>query len=837
MTRKILLILLIIIALSSLAGASSSLQTYNGSTLNQVFYDRALQQITRSGYNSSYGSDSYMDHSMTTPNIYLEICNETMNIGDQIDLVYTSKNKSVIQSTLLFRPQIHSFYQKNISNQTINCTKVDVLLAASKTLYPGYLTPIIVPQNSTYDWANYNLSQVTVLEELPVFLNGSFDVGIEVIGPPKKYEITVVHAYDEQDSEITRNSKQLIVSFLSRNQTVDEEEKLGLGESMIHTKEIVGGETVYVNDLKSLEILTYSPCTPINGSGYYLMNDSAYNQNETCINITNSSQLVINFGDEIIVGDGNNQTGSRANNTCAVMIKNSDDITVENLKTTNYYYGLCVENSSVTVYGTGTTENFRGARVDKNSTVTFVQVKFTNEESEIISRNDSEVTFYSVNLTSAQLKSTFKNIKVKSVESLPEPLTIPGLKDIGQFVEYINLTTNNSRAQISFEYKEPLPNNVVTDNITIYEYERGVTTTSVILRNRTVYNTTTNTTTIEYYNETITNTSSGNWSPVYTLVSPSEGLIISPTLTSFSIFAPYGEEAPPNPEPTPQPTPTPNPVSGTSSGNGGTPQSPIYTESGPAVQSPIFLNLTIPSNISLMQGEAGEINFKIKNIGHGVAENLLIAPDVRRGWDYSNQSIKNILPGEEISGNVMLAPYEKELPGDYLIPVSIYLKDVDGKLKKLQSEILKVKVLPRLSLDRLKIIEYPPEIKYAPYSEIDVSFLAKNIGDSDLNNISAVIGDSDCVKKIITKPTNIEKGSLAELKYTLVFGNKNSCYTNIKFYDGEKLVGFLPIHVIGEDKGFGFPDVRPAKKIFWIILIIVWSILTLIVFERKRRRN
>ena len=825
-TVKISIFVLIILMLIVPALSFQANLTYrNGTQIDQIFYDRA-GLIAGS---NTYGSDSYMDHSHTTPNLFIDVCHPNLEIGQQFDLVYSSMNNSLLYSALYYRPQVHSLSERIINGTLMNCTIMDVSLAATKTLFPGYLTPILVPENSTYDWSDYNTSVVEELDTLPTFLNGSFDVGISVDGPPKRYFITPVSAYDQSSQEITQNAQELLLSFLDANNNSMNEERLALGESMIQTQEITGGETVYINDILSLEIQVYDPCDPINGSGYYIMNKSVYNQNNTCIEINNSANLVINFADEIITGDGNS-TGSKSNDTCAVTIKNSEHVTIENLKTANYYYGVCVKNSTVTIFGTGSTANIRGAKIDENSTVNLVDLLFTNEESEIVSQNNSVVNFYSVNVTTAMLDSSFKNVIVKEVTSLPEPLDIPDLVNISQFVEYVQ-NGNDSYAQMSFHYEDPLPNNGAIDNVTIYKYTRGITTYTT----DTLINETDNST----YTVTYENTTSGNWTEVFTLVSPSQQLIMSPNMTSFSIYAPFTNEAQPVPDPDPQPDPQPNPTpeSGGGSGAGGTPTAPQFDDFGDSVAEPVVLNLTVPENLSFMQGEVGQINFTIENIGNGDSGNLVVGPQTRRGWDSSNQTLDNLKVGESYEGQVMIAPYEKELPGDYLVPVTIRVYDDNDNLVKLLSEVVKVKVTPRASLKRIKILEYPPEIIYTAYSEIDVAFLAENIGDFDLTNLSMVMDDSPCIRRVEGDLKDMIKGEQTKLKYRFYFDKGGICQTNMRFYSNDELVGFLPLNFRDEDRAtISLPITTIGKQAVWIIIFIIWTILTIVVIERRRKR-
>ena len=702
---------------------------------------------------------------------------------------------------------------------------MDIDLAAGKALYPGYVSPVIIPQNASYDGERGNNTDVILFDSLSTLLNGSYSVGVDVDGPPKIYLIKVTDVYDDQNLEVSRNERQLHMTLVNASNETLIEAKLNKGDALIYDMELKNDYAVYVNGLRALEILDYRPCDPINEPGYYVMNESKWNHNGTCVILNDTSNLVLNFGDEIIDGD-ENQTSVL--DRCSVIVENSVNITLENMKVQDYYYGLCVVNSSVEVFGTGAHANFRGAKVMNDSYARFVDISFDNNESEIISFDDSIVDLELVNVTTAYIKATFRGAKVSQVSGLVEPLGIEGLVNISQFVQFENVT-DDAFAQINFHYSEPLPNNAVTDNVSIYKYDNG---TVVTYYNVTMINSTDNST----YNVTMANVSNGSWTKLYTLVSPSEQLIIGPNITSFSIFVPYAEEGEPDNVTEPEPNPTPNPTSGQGGGGGGTPANEESAEDLLVSQGPVFLELELPENITLMQGEIGEIWYNVTNKDDMAVGPVIVAPEPRRGWDSANDTIPYLKPGDLVQDNVLLSPYIKELPGEYLVPVSLFLSDEDGNYQRLLSETIRVIVTPRALLKRLKILEYPPEIMFAPLSNVDVSFLAENIGDFNLTDITAIIDDSDCVTNIRGDSISFALGEIKELEYTFTFGTGNDCTGTVRFYSGEELVGFLPLQFKKETGGLN-AIMGSTGFTLLIAILLVWTIFAFLVIERRARRE
>lgn len=823
MLGSVFLLGLLLFAVFANGLTNVSLQFYNRTLPSYIPYDRADSDLS----GNTYGASAYMDNTPGLDNLYLSFCHPQLRLGDKVDLLYASENRSLFASVVNFLPLVTQVSNYTNVTEPYNCTFVDVALSSTRAIYPGYISPVLVSNTtSNYDHTGYDLNGSYLLNPLTQWFNGSYDLQIRVEGPPKVYHISTQQIYDEYDQIIDTNGPFMVTSFVDEQNETLVEAVLDRGSSLAYDQEIVGGEQVIVNGIPSLEIIAYDPCTPINGSGYYIMNDSIWNYNDTCVVINETDNLVLNFGNEIIDGDGFSN-GSYTPDRCSIIVADSENVTLENFQSQQYYYGLCIENSSVTVFGTGVTNNFVGSKIYGASNATLVGLTFSNNNSELASYDGSVVNIIDFNVSTAILKSEFVDAIVRGVSN-PPPFNISGLVDIEQFVEYTN-TSNGTSAQINFYYEEPLPNNAVTDNITIYKYDSTSTTYIVEVFNESdnsTYN-------VTYVNET------GNWTSVYTLVSPSENLIISPTITSFSIFAPFAEEGPPIPDPTPepQPDPTPEPQAGSGSGEGGSPITEEVNEIfETSAEEPLILELKVPENVTLMQGEAGIINFSIYNKGDSPADGLSLGPLTRPGWDYTNYSLGVLQINETVRGEFQLAPFERELPGTYLVPVNVYVTE-NNESDRVLTELMEVRVIPRGTLKRLKVIEYPPEIRYRPFAELDISLLIENIGDRDLPNITVDVLDNDCLRKVEGQPTLLW-GATRELDYRFFFSDGKNCKINLKFYSEEDLVGFLPLDLVLEQRTtlFELPEGTTVQYIIWSLILLIWSGLAIWVIERRRRR-
>ncbi|MBN1175382.1 hypothetical protein JXA48_01940 [Candidatus Woesearchaeota archaeon] len=845
---KIFLFLSVLLLLNiSLASAliSSRFVDVNGNPVDNLIYDRSNTSYNTTENNVSfvagyYGSDSYMDDSGSNPNLFLEVCHPNLTLNDKIDLVYATEDRKKLTSVLTMLPEISSYNSYGIGNDTYQCATVDVDLSGMFALYPGHVLTHIIPNGTVYDYNNFDSSFGTYLLPLnDLFFNGSYKVGVSIQGPPKVYYFSVVETFDQYGIPFTRSANQLMTSFLRGNGSVISTNKLTPSETFTYPGEIVGGETVYVNGLLALELKVYDPCSPINDTGYYILNSSEFSLTEDCILVNRTDNVVINFAGEVIDGDGDETNGSKVDEKCSVRIEDSQNVTLENFFVQDFYYGLCVKNSTVLVYGTGAYNNYQGAKIYLGSNVKLVDLDLMNNDSEIKSFYNSTVELVDVNFTTAHLKADIRDAMVKAVPVPPPSLQQLNIstnsRDINQYIQVSNMSVNNSYAQISFYYTDPMPNKVTVNNISIYKYNG-----SFYKQNDTVY--------IVNGTPYLANGdmwANGNWTKLFTTISPSESLILGPMLTSFSVFAPFGystlsegEDQPGDGTtagtvPKPEPDPQPKPEAGSTQGGGGTPAKTQYRdifEVGPL--KPIVIQLDIPKNVTLMQGEAGEVIFNISNLGDGVPDILTVGPKVLNGWEHTNSTIYELLPDETRMGSFMIAPYEKQKPGTYQVPIHVWLPS-DGEDVTLVKQFMDVTVIPRGDLKRIRVEEYPPEIQATPFSEQEISFNIKNIGDAPLDHIIVKLDSSNCLLDIQGNEQKIKVGSSGQVTYKFSFADKGDCDYNLKFYDGSDLIGFVPLKISVSDK---FTKEELIKISIMTIIVIGWTALSVLIISRRRKQ-
>ncbi|MFH1590891.1 MAG: hypothetical protein ABIC95_03100 [archaeon] len=830
----------LIVLLGSIAGvilgasafSNTSLIYSNATSIDYLRFDREGASLQ----DHLYGSESYMDNSVVNPNIMVDICHDNLTVGQYLDLHYMTLSANQTGSLLHYLPLVTSTFTRIIGNGTnttnATCARVDVDLSSQYALFPGYVTaflyqPAIVDINGT----NTSTLLRYIGEKAHQFLNGSYQIGIRVDGPPKTYYLSIVDVYDEYGSEIAgRDRDYLFTSLVNRSNYTLNEARLRPGSTMAYTGSFRGGEMVYVNQIPSLEIKIYEPCGQINDSGYYIVNASVFNHNETCLTINNTDNLVVNFAGEIFDGDGA-ENGSFLNGTCPVIVTGSQNVTIEDLATQQFYYGICIENSSVTIFGRGASNNKIGAFIKTNSGVSLINVYFSNNETELISQNDSTVKFTNVSFTSADLMANFQDVIVKAVANPPPPPAIEGMMDIEQWIEF-RAQDNSSYAQISFVYEEPLPNDVVVDNMSIYKFNGTYGVVNISWEEEVNGSNVT-------YSYLTTNWTGGNWTKLYTLISPSEALIIGPNVTNFSIFAPFGFEGEPQPEPEPEPSPDPSPSPGASPGQGGggggdssgAEDTHVVEEpDAPFTPEHFRLNISLPSNISLQQGEPGIVEFNLTNFERFSIHNITILPRVPRGWDYTNASFDVLGGGNNTLGEFHIAPYLKTLPRDYIIPVDVLV--TTNRTFKVSTTFIKVFVLPRGNLSRMKILEYPPVLQMGPNQVLNVTFLAENIGDVDLTNITIEFDETPCLVAIEGR-NNLPWKETRLLSYTFEASAAGLCDYNLKFYSQDKLVGFAPISIIIKQK-LTWQD-QPLKMSALLLLLAVWSVITVFIITRRRK--
>lgn len=798
---------------------NDSNQTF--SIFNQdLLYDRYNQTFA----NLTFGSNSYMDYSPTNKNLFLKLCDSRLRPGQIVDLVYASFSKNITKSVLSLPLQINAIVD--------NCTLLDVVFSSTEALYPGKVLALVYDNYSDYlnKTPDLNISDLTYLNSV---LNGSYKISVYIDAPPKVYYFSVDKVFDDKNLTIDRLESGLVVSFVNSSNVSAFEGILAPKQTFTYTKDMVGEEKIFVNGLESLRIKVINdPCTKINESGYYVVNNSKLNYNSTCMVIENQSQVVINFGPEIIDGDGS-INGSLSEDSCPIVIRNSQNISLERLKTQDFRYGVCIYNSTVTLIGDASSYNIDGILVTNKSKAKIVNfIINVSNSSEIIAEDDSIVSLVNVSIPTAKLTSDFEDSIVNSVKQEPPKPNITGLLDIGQFVEYTPSEKNNndSWAIIKFHYDEDILDYVTTDNISVYEYNGTFVNTTL-----TTFDNITNTTTTEQ----LVGWVNGTWKRLYTLVSPSEQLIMTLNLSNFSVFAPFGFKKPPEPQPEPEPQPVPQPTQGESSGQGGSPQPsggsgqptqiPIETnEEKPKFPLPLTLKLELPKNVTLMQGEAGSYFFNLTNLGNATVYNLSVFHEVLKGWDTSIQFIENISPQTKINRSLELSVYEKAIPKTYYVPVVVNVT-IGNESREVTRKLLKVIVIPRGNLSRLMVLEYPRTVVLEPNSKQEIAFFLKNIGDRNLPNLTIKYEPNPCIE-YINGSGFLNYSEEKTLLYTFKSKDVSKCKTDyyLKFYSNGKLVGFAPITFVVKRKNLliKFFETSELKLFITFILLLIWTLIT-----------
>ncbi|MGM5480827.1 MAG: hypothetical protein ACQESE_00285 [Nanobdellota archaeon] len=844
LTISLVVALILLTAFVSAVIPEPELTYLNGSSVPVFNFDRKGYDLD----GQPYGSNSYMDHSITNPDVELSLCHQNLSVGDGVDLVYYSENKSLIASVLNYKPLITNVTTHADGNGTYNCTVINIDLSSTNALYPGKIAPVLIDNHTANTPTEYEFTQnsTELFEPLDPMFNGSYKIGVRVEGPPKTYYLFTEYIYDENKKSINSSAQKLVTSIVDSSRISVAEAILNPSDLLEYQDTFQGGEEVIVNGLSSLEIKMYDPCTPINESGYYIMNESignssGQNLNDTCLELNNISNVVLNFGEEFVTGDDDSIAGSKKNDTCAFTIRNSHNITFESFKTYQFYYGICVENSSINIFGTQSSHNIHGAKITHKSKVQFIDTRFSNDDSEILVEDDSKLSLSHARfelensdpLNVTHLDSEASNVRIRTVNPrpvIPNTTTPDGreLKDIGQYIRYDNLSSNNSFAQLTFHFREYAQSNlsekVATDNISIYKYNGTMKSEDPDY--------------VMSANES-DGWINGNWSQIYTLVYPAEQLILSPNMSSFSVYAPLGfvtNNTNPEPVPEPTPEPTPDPVAGSDSGGGGTPsRNEFEDESVLVYPEPPNFELEIPDNVTLMQGEAGDISFNISNKGRADYEDVKVGPVLPNGWEGTNHTFSMVEAYSNMSATFSMASYEKALPGRYWVPIKVYVPSENGTTDVV-TELLAVHVTPRKDLRRLKVVEYPPEVVVKPNSRLDISFLAKNIGDFNLYNITIEHEPEECIERIEGQQ-NISVGREKDLTYTFYFGDRKECDANLKFYSEEELVGFVPVSFKITPRGIG-EFYLSTKDTFVLLVVIAWTILTIMIISRwwKRRK-
>ena len=752
-----------------------------------VYYNGTLANLSYDRVNATLGSFSYKDNSIVNPNVYLKICglNQTMN-STFVDFLYSSEDGNTSISILTEKPQIY-----NIAN---NCTLVDIDISAFKALYPAIPFVALYRLNETTYFSNITNQTVTniTLERIyfsksnNTWLKGSYLVGVDIDDITKQTFLTVEKIFDQNKTQIVNSTKPyLIFTIVLDGNAI--REKVGKPKTpVVFDYQFTSSEVVYINGIPSLKVKVIPPCTTINETGYYyIINSSAWNLNYSCLKIENVSNIVVDFANKTIDGDAS-VNGSMRKNLCGVIVKNSANLTLKDVRAQQFFNGVCIFNSkNIKIFGTQSEANVEGVYL-KNSSAKISNIWLKNNDSEILAEENSLLQLSNVHFATANVSAEVKDVKIKNVFNPPKDPE--GLTNISQ---WINVSKNGDSwlDTIKFHFLFPNPQGILPK--TIYKFDGMFVNGS-------------------WHNET--------WTPLLpSYVDVANRVIFSPlNLTNFSIFAPYGEKVnitQPKPKPKPTPTPSPSVVAG------GAPK---------AIPPKLKLEL-LNKSITIQQGETKTVWFNLTNVGDVDVYNVRVDAQVRKGWERTFKDFDAIRSKESKVDKVLISVYENEIPGIYWIPIKAILKDnnvtVDVKL-------LKVKVIPRKRVARVDILEIPPFLSLPEYSTSSIAILVKNTGDYDLKNLHLVIENGDKCISGTSGSYELKVGEKKSLSFSIKTKSApNKCDTVFILESDKGPVALYPviIEITPSWKGKGW---RYFLKILPII-VIAWTIYTIYVWRKK----
>jgi hypothetical protein len=740
-----------------------------------VYINESLANLSYDRVNESLGSFSYKDNSIKNPNVYLKVCgiNESY-LQSFLDLLYSSESGNITISVLSIKPQIY---------YVSDCILMDIDISPFKALYPAIPFAAIYSINST------NETERIYLEKLNQSFKGSYHLGVDIDDVLKQTYLLVERIFDEENKTIENLTKKYLIFSIVANNISRAEEIVSPGERGVFNYMFSGNETVYVNGIPSLEVRVVEPCTKINESGYYyILNNSAWNLNDTCIAVENVRNIVIDFAEKVI--DGNADiNGSYAEDKCSIQVKNSANLTLKGVKVQDFAIGICIfDSENIKISGQSIQNNIKGIYTS-NSTTKVIRVISNNTNFEIVGENNSEILVSETNISSANISIILKDASVKAVYNPPpDP---EGLINISQWVNITKTEDDGFLENIKFHFVFPNERGVMPK--VIYKFDG-------IFLNGTWHNKT--------------------WellAPTY--IDLPNKVIFSPLkITNFSIFAPYGEEiniTKPQPVPEPTPTPTPEP-------------SAIEGERPEAIPPKLELKL-LNETLILEQGATGEVWFNLSNVGKADVYNVRVDADVLRGWQKAFKDFDLIKRNQTFTDKILISVYQNEIPGTYFIPIKAMLKQNNVTV---DVEILKVIVIPRKMVARLEILEILPFISLPEYSSIPFSILVRNNGDYDLENVTLNIRNGEkCIDRIDGKHS-IKKDERKSLSFTLnTKSAPNKCETVFVLESEKGYVALYPVII----------QIVPSAEARVIkilpILLIGWTIITIYVLLRRMKRG
>ena len=747
------------------------------------------------------GSLSYTDNSLINPDASLRICaeDEINQYQDYlVQLFYTSYSGELKQELLSEEPQIRGFHM----NHTENCAEIDIDISPFEARYPGHLEAGLRDPNEVNTTNMYNDTY-----KMDHWFPGEYTKLIHIDPRARRDEHDFFFdaiAYSDTGHEIESGRDSAILSIV-RDDEIVKEGFLNTAETVSFQGIILRGEeSMYINDIFTLETKVASECTDLKNLSeeYFLLNGSQQDLGDGCVTVDDVNSSTIDLGGNRISGDDDELNGSKREGTCGVTITNSNELTVINPNVDRFDKGICVKDSeNITIVGGGDPEvsgitTINEGIVVENSNVVAGRIKIDDEENNVITaKNGSNLHLSEVKARSiddiTSISGEFFDVDITSVEEAPEPP-----EEYVPMEHYINITKASEEAEIreiGFNYGH---------------MEEAISPVTIFQQRRQNDD--------EFEDIDLPSNIIADENYIYT----------DELLTDFSIFGAFGEwveadpgedqEAPGVPEPEPEPDPTPDP---------GVP------EDGEAPPGIYDVNLTLlDEQITLEQGEIGEVEFLLENMVENHPEDLLVQANVLQGWDTVPYYIERMSPLENITDSIMIEVFENEIVDTYIVDVAVIHEPTDAVL---DIELLEVEVELRQDLRSIDILEAPAFMEMETGETQDIGLLVENVGDYDLENLELEFRNADGCIDDVEGTGSVERGETENIVYEIIASEEQGeCSAVMILSEGADTVGFSPVQItIEETDEIEIPEIPVT-----MILLVIWTLFTIywMVFEYGR---
>ena len=803
MNKKIFTGLALILLASTVSGLELSMQDINGSVTGtefdvlqpEGFYSDFPENFDRP---EEVGSYSFTDNSLLAPNIYLSYESSEDLTGERLQIFYSSLSGELKRSV--------STYSAPLNGSSGN---VDLEVSSFEALYPGKIYGGLKSENGVKNFTEVSGG----------LFPGNFTVEPTVFRLDNRTEIKITEIFSS-GNEIHSSrylSDKLFIS-IERNEKVLGESEASIGESASIEGSLRGGDKIYVNSLLSLTVDGIDPCATLSGSNrYYIIDENTFNADpedasggeKSCLNIENVENSVIDFSNSTLDGNGNFSNPE----ACGMQISNSDNVEIKNAKIQEFSRGLCLYNSeNVTVNGVSVQSNGLGV-YGNSSSASIKDMTLVNENSELRSVSDTEIEMGDISLSSAEISVSGLDLDINDVFNAPPDPS--GTENISQWVDISPESGSSVIDSLSFHYSGENP-----DSIYLAENNDG-------------------------------------WSYSNLSASSTESeIFIENSVDSFSIFAPYVKKEDDEEDSTEEPPEDgeggsgggggggagggggfpPGPPPGAGPGEEGPPDGvgggpPPWVPAGLSPKGLPRLDLESESErFEVQQGRTFRANFSVAVTGNVSANDVSVNSTVRKGWATSRDNFDEILPGENVSGGVLMDVYDSEIIGEYnfTLKASTVINDT---FVVLANETYIVEVMPRGEVRDLEVLEAPYRVNLTENSVEELEFDLKNTGDYRLENIEASVMNTAPCMNVVSGSSSLDSGDSRPVVYSVSTGDaKNRCEGAFVFSsDKSDLLAVAPVKV----NILEMPLTEKLTSNILPVLVLAWTVFTLYWVRRR----